>query len=1744
MDRSGFNELIARHSSRLKDLYIELHDYSYFHSPSELGNLDKRFTGRREVLERLKLLLTDHETPAGAYLITGYRGAGKSSLVAQALADISPRQNFGNRLARYARLMVLLTPFTLLGPFLLGSVWESVFWLGLGAIFLLAWLLWGRDRDSLTYWDEPSLRAVILYLRDGLLRIFKSWKKWFVIEGEKSPRQRYLLVLHDLFLALVLGYAGSLAAGRTHGDLFQRAGWLLVLFGALALANLFVVAWATLRAIPETRNNKKIGPRQRLRRTLWPLIKNYFSYPNRVPIKINVSQNNIQEKDILRLISKSIETSYSQFLAEFRFDLPWKLVKSMVVIGFVVTLFNVRSSRAFLEGLALDLHLPCALPSQGAFLLQGGGSAEYQRIRAELLSKGAYTAGNLTHELENRIRVSGLTAADHEHYFEHRFPRGALGTAGESVLDVFIHLDTAIQTGYHSLQQGFLARWGNPDLSRSFSADITRRVRAIPGTLNYGFLIALAIVWNLVPFIERLSPGVSTPTRVLRRLSDLNDKIEAQVTYERGGVPLQANSILTLSFGPKRSHAYQTLNERDIEKHLLEIFAMIQRIPRFASRPEFVIIFDELDKIQPHTNFTLQEQDEIDDPSAQPTGGSAQFHEISSFEIERERQQRILGLVSNLKHFFTTCPAKFIFIAGREMFDASLADVSDRHFFMGSVFNQVLHVPSFLSDNSDDRLPDITSLTEEYLCRFLLPRNRWGERPELRSYYRYLCEELVRGEDLPSQQLREKVIYQLHNFVTYVTYRSNGAPKKITKTIERFLVKLDQTIPSYDDPDLVIVGQSRQSFYLRFGYYDQYSFDIITYIGSPLIFSLNRAIKDFGDKILVSSAFLLDHIYKFHGHGFSWRNLELLPEIVDINRAPQLRELISSMMNFLSKSDVVQLGGGLYDFKFMRRITEEISFLSKVSEYESAAFNFTLDESLALKRHFQRKLGQLLKTYSDYPNRKEGHFVNSISYARMILGDLHFYDGDLDNAILEYMEAVQILRDIKAADLKVNLLLLAVRNLLKLGLAFEKRRSYDSALAAYGRVVDLVANYFLRRPATSGIDQSIFQSVHLIYQPIFAHLALSEKIPRGGFAAENIDSALAGFRQILKAAAPANRFQVEASFLNRLSDVIFFKNGPAVPESEVYCYSVHSLCVTNPNREALIRSRRHLPCLACKFSHEAIAKILATDAAKPCRITWLPVQVINELANQGPFATRAPLIAEVAGLISDLGDIFLSCSYNENIHWGFFSEVANAASYPINEFDKVVGSLKTAWSTTERAGPGKIGEALAYFGVASILYRSIGNSNAAAQELTKILWVLRSYLQNHRQGATEREADQLAIDLEQKILRVLLQESYRCHETTHRLEIEKLKEILEKERGARWREDLVNLGRISINASVAEALVLFEEIKLSLADPAEPIPFDTRNSPYSMFHSVYSRIHNLRLRYRLNGHNIRALGLAGGSGFTLEAYFGLSCEATPDGRRGDRNLQEFLGDAQRMAQEALSSFAAKLQGNAGSTHRCEHVNAWDYFEFLICDSLYCSHEISRLMAIYGSTYMASHSMKASAHRELSFWCDMFYSYLNWLKDLERPSAQGSLSPPAPLEVQAVQRMEKTLRTLIGQADFVDLRPNYHADLAVGHYRAAIEVHSQGKAYFELLEKMHYLTDDFSDQLEHFCAALERYQINSGSVARTIEKLQKRISRTRLFFANSYRNGGWAKSTGETQAPARPPALLPSPPRERRRQRRR
>lgn len=87
---------LSDYGSKINKIFIELHNFHFFHRPSEVDELDTRFVGRKKIVEKLKTLLTQNKSNSGAYLVTGYRGMGKTSLVNKVLTEIKGNISDGN----------------------------------------------------------------------------------------------------------------------------------------------------------------------------------------------------------------------------------------------------------------------------------------------------------------------------------------------------------------------------------------------------------------------------------------------------------------------------------------------------------------------------------------------------------------------------------------------------------------------------------------------------------------------------------------------------------------------------------------------------------------------------------------------------------------------------------------------------------------------------------------------------------------------------------------------------------------------------------------------------------------------------------------------------------------------------------------------------------------------------------------------------------------------------------------------------------------------------------------------------------------------------------------------------------------------------------------------------------------------------------------------------------------------------------------------------------------------------------------------------------------------------------------------------------------------------------------------------------------------------------------------------------------------------------------------------------------
>lgn len=594
-----------------------------------------------------------------------------------------------------------------------------------------------------------------------------------------------------------------------------------------------------------------------------------------------------------------------------------------------------------------------------------------------------------------------------------------------------------------------------------------------------------ALIFKYYPYL--LGFISITPESVLKKLENLNEMVKGNVTTESGSTSETGILKSKMSFARKKTRAYPQATARTIEAELVTILRQSSEVSPIFRKLDFVFVFDELDKIEVHGS----------------TDVNASFEEQNNFgpEYSRKRQESIALLLGNLKHFLNVARAKFFFVASREMYDVFLSDISDRDGYIGSVFHDVINVPSFFTESYTESSTDITRLTEEYVCQFLIPK-KWmletrSKKANLKLYMRYLSDKkqfptlnkegLSDGEELPTlnkeqeweeRVIKQKLIFTLRQFIIYLVYRSNGAPKSVTRLFESFIRHPDlrdhkkkeskgrfrkrKENEMRDTFSYVVCSKYSKNndtkdlldFYLHFDVLQQYKFGFTNYIFTQFLVAKSKYMREFGDKLLVSAAYLLDHLYKFHNVAFSWHHLEQTPEMLDINKSPALRGFMEEMVKSLSNIHVREIVSGLYQFKFYKRIANEIDYISKISEMESAAFNFTLDEHLQIKRYYQVKLKDFRTNLSDaYSGKSSGKSLYSLAELHMTLGDLHFYDQEYEEAKRHFTDAIRILKGQSPVEsTNVHQFMLMIRNQLKLGLAHEKTQSFGAATAEYGNV--------------------------------------------------------------------------------------------------------------------------------------------------------------------------------------------------------------------------------------------------------------------------------------------------------------------------------------------------------------------------------------------------------------------------------------------------------------------------------------------------------------------------------------------------------------------------------------------------------------------------------------------------------------------------------------------------------------------
>ena len=1290
--------------------------------------------------------------------------------------------------------------------------------------------------------------------------------------------------------------------------------------------------------------------------------------------------------------------------------------------------------------------------------------------------------------------------------------------------------------------------------------------------------------------------------RIVERLEVLNQRFSGKVTSDQEvallpnlnvGQNLLGAARLNFPLGKssrKNQVSYPIANPKEVEDELIRIFREISKLQDEFSEtiPEFIFVIDELDKIFPNVSSNLTERESSDPDFDRDLG-------LSSTGGIRQRQEAIGQLMGNLKGFLNVIRAKFFFIGGRELYDASLADIADRDAFYSSIFNDILYVNSFFKDKTSER-GGITQMAEAFLVKLILGKS--GNKnlrikdilsmedtslgKQLKIFIGTNQDEKTASEgkelnnfkDAPLEandpayfyeQARYKLAFLLQNYIIYLAYRCNGSPKKLITLIERIITPFEKVQDSMKGNSLILYqnnldnsyfigkkGVERTRQFLRFKFNDQYEIGLTSDIFRPYLITKSRQLKSIGDKLLFSSSFILDHILKFHPFGFSWRNLELIPEVILVNKEPNLRRFIEQLILFLSKTHIRPTVSGIFQYRFYNQVSRELMVLSKISDFGAAAFNFTLDESIQIKRHYKRKLSVLEQKYNRHrPINGDNEFIHAICFVQTILGDLHYYDKEYDDAIIYYSESIQSLRLPQSGGtdqlLTRHQFFLWLRNKLKLGLALEKIRAYNSAFSIY-RTTCLDLPIYLNRVVDNGQDVIFdknertrpYRSLQMLTMPFIAWLSVIEKQRNDGITLANLNEKekevieLLGLKNKLNTCSNTDLFDgfrqhyLLADYYHNVGSLLFFKNHNFLPfkrKRKPNGLSLEWIKYQNlrkrrtgnnwsdcyPSISALeyfLKALNHL--MLCFEGKVQMLKGLSNEFSSSDFkfLNLLPALLLKE--NLGLYnANRALTFGMV---LSKVGDAILGCIEQKP----FMFRPKDAPEFQfslVREFESEEGALldnrvKEFWKGFNhllKTFPFSIPTVLQVYRLAASFYLRGGRTFEASLQYKKILYTLKDAISVEFSSFRPVQSGGPYYKERKNTICRFLGISPNASRKNSRSLRKKNREKIEK-----------------TFSEYASIIFRFDAWNYEIANRPQITKYrDTLNVPFvkggkdpSIRSMIYTNINQsqglkegilvieeikLKLAHHLlidYSENIKLDNSWISPYQTISSKFLRILEL-----RGRCENYYFLikkklnsGWLFEKDENIPERWKEGLSENLGTLFTNEELggnyNEIEVLIFLIKESIFCLQEAIRSVHLFDPGYIIVYSYLAELHRKLGRWCQAYENFkFKVLADFPNKEADKYL-----------KILQESLEKVIGKHGLLFLEPHYHYENAIQNYYRSLQMHSEGRMHRSLMMNLYASEDDFSDDLLHFTLAIERLKVNTGNVREKINELKKIIKK--------------------------------------------
>lgn len=431
-------------------------------------------------------------------------------------------------------------------------------------------------------------------------------------------------------------------------------------------------------------------------------------------------------------------------------------------------------------------------------------------------------------------------------------------------------------------------------------------------------------------------------------------------------------------------------------------------------------------------------------------------------------------------------------------------------------------------------------------------------------------------------------------FIYFLTYRSNGNPKRLNELLASFIVNKDRhlniDIAQHDDfacQDILYFPDTKM-----------YRIQSIARLYRRLRNGFESKLKDRDDKAITSLIYLSDFLIKFHKRAFSWESLELIDEITHLHRGHDLRALLNDLVDYYSDRYLHHIINGMYSYRFYSEFSSEIQYLSSQSEEEMAAFNFTLDESQTLRAnlisHLDAKninatntdvlsmLGELHECYQEYEQARDyyNRCINKWDeLLRVIAGD-KLYDDDGNQHSTLFTIYTNTVQGKEGLTVLLQWGPQKLRMLLKIAMSYELVKNYDEALLRYRQCIKF-SEVMLKTFSSmhSGSYKHLIDHLGILFEPLFAYSWLLEKHTSYIHSSEYLESSINSFYRIIK-----GRNQLSLQFIKSQCDkkigAFYFFKGKSISKN-----NNETTTFLNKAKYEYLRCANHL---ATYSSHEYV----------------------------------------------------------------------------------------------------------------------------------------------------------------------------------------------------------------------------------------------------------------------------------------------------------------------------------------------------------------------------------------------------------------------------------------------------------------------------------------------------------------------------------------------------------------------------